>query len=183
MKKICLLLSLILILLPSLTACTSPKYSFDSEWTKNNVTKVQLVYFHQDEAPERIYNMFWFISDPDLVLDDICFEDSDLIKELEQDQTPAFADKLSQILFWDENNSSLYPIGYAILMHLNDGNIIVISQTSDQENGHYDYYDVCAKYTSDGKFIEHLAHSNQSYDELVYEFFGIELYRPDEYIP
>ena len=180
MKKICLLLSLVLALLPCLTSCAAPTYYFDSEWIKSNVTKVQLVYFHQDEAPERIRNMFWFIYDPDLVLDDICFEDSDLIKELEQDKIPAFADKLSEVAFFDENSSSLYPIGYSLLMYLKDGNIIVISQTSD--TGSRDLYDVCAMYTSDGKFIKHIAHKQEHYDEVIYEFFGIELYRPDGYI-
>lgn len=141
MKKLFLIL---LIFTLFLTSCDPAVYHFDADEIIQGATKIELLEFQNDNPVD-------VKVDENTVLS---FDRSKaiFIKELDKSQFEAFANDLSSIIFHQENESVTAPIGYTVLIHLDNEEIIVISCTVLDIG-----YSMVARFKADGTFLEHIA--------------------------
>lgn len=161
MKKICIVLLIMLVLLSG--CVVDPEaYYFDADEIES-ATAIQLVsYTNYNPTEIRVYE--------DTVLR---FDISNVIviNQLEKDKFRSFAQDLSTIVFHVENISVDEPIGYALLIYINK-KIIVLSCTSGIDYG----YSMVASFDEKGNFIEHIAcfADKNSYDDrILKKYFGV----------
>lgn len=145
MKKIyCILLISIVM---SLVGCVTdpPTYYFNAEELIENVIRIELVNF-VNEKPEQV-----------IVNDDTTLSfnmvNATLIKELDNEKIKDFIDDLSTITFHIENKSVNSPLGYTIIIYMENQETIVLSCTVVDGLA----YSMVAVFTVDGSFIEHIA--------------------------
>lgn len=95
-----------------------------------------------------------------------------VVEELDKEKIDDFAYDLSTIIFHVENESVNAPLGYTILIHTKDYEIIVISHAIFDNSG----YAMVAKFTSEGNFIEHIAQfaDAPSFKKLLHKYFEVQ---------
>ena len=173
MRKICILLCLLLFSCPYFVSCEFAIGRLNPEfYVTNEVVKAELVYFKNDTL-EYIKEEIWDFDNPDPILDDICFENATFIVELNQEQIPELTERLTNLTYEHSNTSVKSPVGYTLLLHLKTEDIIVVSSTKVNDR----IYSIFSRYTSDGKFIEHLGclADIDGYNDILSHFFGIEI--------
>ena len=148
----------------ALCSCEPATWTYSPEELMNEVVKVELVYFPTVENPvkhkEKLNNV-----------KSINFDEATFIQELSQDQYSDFFDKLSGVVFDEDYYSIDYPMGYTLLMHERDGEILVLSWYATSDNN----YCLHAKYDSNGNFIEQFTSflTVIQFEQLLLEFFNV----------
>ncbi len=164
MKKANIVIFCCLIIL-LLTGCVSdpPTYHFDSDELLGEVTKIELVECINDN-PQMI-----IVNDDSVPKFDV--NSIKLIEKLPNDKMDDFIADLSTITFHKENDSVNSPTGYAVLLYNDKDEIIVISCTLLKNCG----YSMVAKFSIDGKFIEHIARfaDEPKYRSMLATYFNI----------
>ena len=153
------------IILLLLTGCAidPPTYYFDFDELMKETTKIELVECI-NEKPQAI-----IVNDDSVPRFDI--SSTKRIEELPNDKIENFIADLSTITFHKESESVDSPTGYAVLIYNGKDEIIVISCTIVNSFG----YSMVAKFTSDGKFIEHIATfaDEPKYRNMLKTYFNI----------
>ena len=164
MKKATILIIFCLFIL-LLTGCVidPPTYYFDSDELLREVIKIELVEC-TNENPQIIT-----VNDGSVPKFDV--NSIKLIDELPNDKMDDFIADLSTITFHRENESVDSPTGYAVLIYNDKDEIIVISCTVLNNYG----YSMVAKFSIDGKFIEHIARfaDEPKYRNMLETYFNI----------
>ena len=164
MKKATILIIFCLFIL-LLTGCAidPPTYYFDSDELLREVIKIELVEC-TNENPQIIT-----VNDGSVPKFDV--NSIKLIDELPNDKMDDFIADLSTITFHRENESVDSPTGYAVLIYNDKDEIIVISCTVLNNYG----YSMVAKFSIDGKFIEHIARfaDEPKYRNMLETYFNI----------
>ena len=144
MKKICVILLCVIV---SLFGCVSdpPTYYFDANNIINQATKIQLVVCENDN-PTNI----------NVEEDTVLFFDIDninIIETLETEKINEFAYELSTITFHGEMRSVNSPVGYTIIIYMQNQELIVLSCTIISGVA----YGMAAVFSNDGSFVRHIA--------------------------
>ena len=164
MKKATILtIFCLFILLSSGCVTDPPTYYFDFDELSREVIKIELVECI-NENPQIIT-----VNDDSVPKFDV--NSIKLIDELPNDKMDDFIADLSTITFHRENESVDSPTGYAVLIYNDKDEIIVISCTIVNSFG----YSMVAKFSIDGKFIEHIARfaDEPKYRNMLKTYFNI----------
>lgn len=149
----------------SLVGCvTDPStYYFNADELKDNVIRIELFSLVNEEPKQVIVN-----DDTILRFNKI---NATLIKELENNEIKDFIDDLSTITFHIENKSVNSPLGYTIVIYLENQEIIVLSCTV--VNGVA--YSMVATFTLEGSFIKHIARfaDEPKFRKIVEKYFDV----------
>lgn len=170
MKRfVCMILVTILLLSSiSLCACEPEVWGYRTEELLNNVVKVELVHFPEIENPIRHKRKLENVKS-------INFNDATLVEELDPTLYPDFFKKLCEVPFGKDFYYSVdYPIGYTLLMHQKNGDIILISTYESTSDGCYGMH---AKFDENGNFIEQYNsfHTVIIYYRVILQFFDINI--------
>ena len=166
MKKI---LSLVLVFSVLATLClygcvTDPAtYYFDADDIINNATKIQLVFFENKE-PTNINIEKDIISSLDM-------NNIEIIETLETKNIDDFANELSTITFHVGTKSVNSPVGYAVIIHMKNQEMIVLSCTVISGIA----YGMVAVFLNDGTFVRHIAQfaDEPKFNMLLHNFFDL----------
>lgn len=144
MKRMYVIFLFIIVLL---SGCVSDPatYYFDASNIINQATKIQLVVCENDN-PINI----------NVKEDTILFFDVDnirIIETLETEKIDEFAYELSSITFHKEMKSVNSPVGYTIIIYMQNQELIVLSCTVIGDIA----YGMAAIFLNDGTFIRHIA--------------------------
>lgn len=144
MKKICVILLFVIV---SLCGCVSDPatYYFDASNIINQAIKIQLVVC-ENNNPINI----------NVEEDTILFFDIDnirIIETLETKKIDEFAYELSTITFHKEMKSVNSPVGYTIIIYMQNQELIVLSCTVISGIA----YGMAAVFLNDGSFVRHIA--------------------------
>lgn len=142
MRKICAMLSLICVLL---CGCDPQTYYFDSTEIAENAVKIELV-ICENSSPV-IVN----VTEDTVLHFDI--DHATIVKELEQEKKEEFARELSAITFHKEPKSVNAPIGYTLLIHMQNQEVIVLSCTVVDGTA----YGMASVFSDTGEFVGHVA--------------------------
>lgn len=94
-----------------------------------------------------------------------------LVKELEEEKIQDFLNELSTVIFHIENESVNSPVGYAVLIYLQNNEIIVLSCTIINKIG----YSMVASFTYEGNFIKHIVvfANEPKFKKILLKYFEI----------
>lgn len=161
-KTVVLLLAFVLCFVGC--AVDPASYRFDADEIIEKATKIELVECKNNNPTEVIVD-----SNTVLKFD---FANAKVIDVLEESKIKDFANELASIRFHLENESVDSPIGYAVLIHMEGEEIIVLSATVVEDVG---CYSMAASFTSEGDFIRHIARfaDEPSYRKLLEKYFCI----------
>lgn len=160
MKKSIFACFLLLICLAG-CAIDPPTYYFDADKLLDHATEILLVQCRND-APQEIQ-----IGKESVPTFDV--DDAVVIAELDKPMYEDFIRELSTITFHIGNRSVDSPTGYAVLIYLENQEVIVLSCTV--VNGKA--FSMAASFTADGKFLEHIAcfADQPAFEKLLEKFF------------
>lgn len=142
MKKLYAVLLIIIVLL---SGCDPGCYYFDADEIADQAVKIQLV-ICENPSPQKI-----IVKEDTVLYFDV--EDAEIVETLENEKIEEFAKDLSTVTFHIENESVNAPIGYAVLIHMQNQEIIVLSCTTINGVG----YGMAAAFSIDGNFLRHIA--------------------------
>ena len=128
-----------------LTSCDPGTYNFDASEITENALKIELVLCKND-------NPVNLEVDENTVL----FFDIDnvaVIDTLEQEAIEPFANELSTITFHLLSYSVNAPVGYTLLIYMNNQEIIVISDSTINDI----FYGMVAVFSNEGDYLRHIA--------------------------
>ena len=145
MKKIHVILLSMIVLLLCGCAIDPATYYFDADDIKNQATKIQLVICENNNP------VIVDVKEDTVLLFDI--DNVRIIETLEQEKIDDFAYELSTITFHKEMESVNSPVGYTVLIYMQNQEIIVLSCTIINGIG----YGMVAVFSNDGNFIRHIA--------------------------
>lgn len=156
---------LIVVFVSMLVGCvTDPEtYYFDADELKGDVTKIELLSLI-NEKPELV-----------TVHDDttLSFNRKNviLVKELDNDEIKNFIEDLSTITFHIGNKSVNSPLGYTIVIYMQNQEIIVLSCTIVDGVG----YSMVSQFTTGGNFIKHIAQfaDEPKFRRLIEKYFDL----------
>lgn len=142
MKKI---FTLMLTMLFLLTSCDPGTYNFDASEITENALKIELVLCKNDNPVnlEVDENTVLFFD-----IDNIA-----VIDTLEQETIEPFANELSTITFHLLPYSVNAPVGYTLLIYMNNQEIIVISDSTINDV----FYGMVAAFSNEGDYLRHIA--------------------------
>jgi len=142
MKKICVLLLFVIV---SICGCDPVTYYFDASDIINQVTKIQLVEC-ENNNPINIY-----VKEDTILIFDI--DNIRIIETLDPKKIEEFTSELSTITFHQEKESVNSPVGYALVMYMQNQELIVLSCTVIDGIA----YGMAAVFLNDGSFVRHIA--------------------------
>lgn len=143
MKKITLVFLLFIL---CLCGCVDPPtYYFDADDIISHATKIQLV-MCENNNPININ-----IEEDTILVFDI--DNVKIIETLETEKIVGFAHDLSSITFHKEMISVNSPVGYAVIIYMQNQELIVLSCTVIRGVG----YGMAAVFLNDGTFVRHIA--------------------------
>lgn len=100
------------------------------------------------------------------------FSKISLVEELPQEKIKDFVEALSQVVFHDLKESANAPVGYAVLIYMQNNEILVLSCTIIDRA-----YGLASTFTYEGKFIKHIARfaDEPQYRRVLKKYFNINL--------
>ena len=164
MKK-ALIIMLALICLLGLVGCDPGVKTLDEGELLENTVKIELFYYentnpelinlNSKKTPSFDFSKATFIA----ALDESLFED--VVKDIAKQECLIFGNALNE------------PIGKAIILYQNNGNMIVLcSCVYKKENAPTKYYGECNIFDENGMFIEHIGRVGSDYvDTLEAQYF------------
>lgn len=163
MKKLLVLIIGFTLLLSTGCVTDPPRYYFDLDELLDEVVKIELVECKNDNPI--------MISVNDSSIPGFDLNSIQLIKELPYDRVKDFLQELSTVTFHIENESVNSPVGYAVLIYTKNNEIIVLSCTVLNNYG----YSMVAKFSADGKFINHIARfaDEPKYKRMIEKYFNL----------
>ena len=161
MKKICIILLFVIVVYLGGRVTDPPTYFFDANNIINQATKIQLVVCENDN-PIKIK----------VEEDTILFFDIDnirIIDTLETEKIEEFAYELSTITFHIEMESVNSPVGYTLIIYMQNQELIVLSCTVINGIG----YGMAAVFLNDGSFVRHIAQfaDRPKFERLLHNYF------------
>lgn len=166
-KRFCLLLIFVILLF---SGCSAPGMPYFKAEDIEKAERIVLA-MCENENPQTIYHENGADPRPHLDLDKITE-----VKELDKSKISDFAKDFSEILFLPPSDSASInsPIGFAVLMYFDNGEILVISVTSyDREKN----YCITARCDSEGVLVERLGNVSYKgvkiYKSLLIKYFNV----------
>lgn len=160
MKKICVIFLFVIL---SLCGCaTDPAtYYFDAGNIIEQATKIQLVLCENDN-PINIK-----VEENTILFFDI--DNIRIIDTLETEKIEEFAYELSTITFHIEMESVNSPVGYTLIIYMQNQELIVLSCTVINGIG----YGMAAVFLNDGSFVRHIAQfaDRPKFERLLHNYF------------
>lgn len=160
MKRMCVIFLFIIVWM---SGCVSDPatYYFDASNIINQATKIQLVVCENDN-PINI----------NVEEDTILFFDIDnirIIETLETEKIDEFAYELSSITFHHTMESVNSPVGYTIIIYMQNQELIVLSCTVIDDIA----YGMAAIFMNDGTFVRHVAQfaDRPKFERLLEKYF------------
>ena len=154
---------IILFIIVSLFGCVwdPATYYFDADTIINQATKIQLVVCENDN-PININ-----VEENTVLFFDI--DNIRIVETLETEKIDEFAYELSTITFHKEMESVNSPVGYTVLIYMQNQEIIVLSCTIISEIG----YGMAAVFLNDGTFVRHIAQfaDEPKFKRLLHNYF------------
>ncbi len=152
---------ILLFVILSLCGCDPATYHFDASNIIDQATKIQLVLCENDN-PINIK----------VEEDTILFFDIDnirIIDTLETEKIEEFAYELSTITFHKEMKSVNSPVGYTLIIYMQNQELIVLSCTVINGIG----YGMAAVFLNDGSFVRHIARfaDRPKFERLLHNYF------------
>ena len=163
-KRFCLLLVVVILLF---SGCNPPsgKPYFKAE----DIEKAERIVFVicKNEDPKKVDGQ----EEPIVVLD---MDKITEVKELDKSKISDFAKDFSNTLFWHPSysTSTNSPIGFAVLIYFDNGEILVVSDTAYSSDR---CYYITARFDSEGSFVEHLGRigNYKYYKSLLIKYFSV----------
>lgn len=164
MKRICYIV-LVLIIMPLLVSCvTDPEtYYFNADDIVEKIIKIELVN-STNENPKNV------IVDNDTILS-FNMQNTTFIKELDKNKIEDFVRELSTITFHIGDKSVNSPLGYTLILYMENQEIIVLSCTVLNGTA----YGMVAVFTPEGNFINHIAEfaDEPKFRKLLEKYFDV----------
>lgn len=153
----------ILLLTIILSSCDPGPYNFDIEELQSSVTKIELVKFKND-SPSIV------VVDENTKLS-IDLSSMIIVEVLADEYVESFVNEINTITLLRTQKSVNSPFGYAVLVFVENDEMIVLSLSYRDGKG----YPMCAKFKTNGEYIEHIAHIGYgtTYNKLLKKYFGV----------
>jgi hypothetical protein len=161
MKKV--IYFIIVFLLVFLSSCDPVSYSFDVKKLQDNVLKIELVMFENDNP-----TIVTVDEDTKLSVD---LSLMTVVAVLDVSQNNDFIADMNGITFHETKNSVNSPLGYTVLVYIENEEMLILSRCVRNKKG----YTMCAKFKTNGDYIEHVAElvDGRAFDELIKKYFGV----------
>lgn len=94
-----------------------------------------------------------------------------IVETLETEKIDEFANELSSIVFHKEMESVNSPVGYTVIIYMQNQELIVLSCTIINKIG----YGMAAVFLNDGTFVKHIARfaDEPRFKRLLNKYFGV----------
>ena len=153
----------ILLLTIILSSCDPASYNFDIEELQSSVTKIELVKFKNDSPSIVVVDENTRLS--------IDLSSMIIVEVLADEYVESFVNEINKITLHRTRESVNSPFGYAVLVFVENDEMIVLSRSYRDGKG----YGMCAKFKTNGEYIEHIADlaDGNSFDVLLKKYFGV----------